>query len=100
MDATAPLESESENGNESPSTPRRFIVSNQGVSEKSNLSKKLPREILIVASKFKDYVKEAHDLSTSANVMDKLSDLVRELADEAAQKAKSEGRKTLMDRDF
>ena len=51
-------------------------------------------------SKFKDYVREVHGLNTSANVMERLSDLVRELADEAAQKAKMEGRKTLMDRDF
>ncbi len=94
MDAKAPMQVEEER------EPRRFIVSNTS-SPETNLPKaEVPREILIVASKFKDYVREVHGLNTSANVMERLSDLVRELADEASQKAKAEGRKTLMDRDF
>jgi hypothetical protein len=57
-------------------------------------------EILIVASKLKQYVKDKYDLSTSANVMDALSREVRKITDRAAERAKAEGRKTLMDRDF
>ncbi len=94
MDAKAPLQAEEER------EPRRFIVSNSSSLEANSPKGGAPREILIVASKFKDYVREVHGLNTSANVMERLSDLVRELADEAAQKAKAEGRKTLMDRDF
>ena len=58
------------------------------------------KEVLIVASKLKKYVKDRHDLNTSASVMDKLSDLVRYLVDDAVIRARQEGRKTLMDRDF
>ena len=78
---------------------RRIIVS----GEKSTLSSSLgayEKDILIVASKLKKYVKDRHDLNTSANVMDRLSDLVRELVDGAVTSARQEGRKTLMDRDF
>jgi histone H3/H4 len=39
-------------------------------------------------------------MNTSAAVIDKLSDLVRELCNKAIENAKSDGRKTVMDRDF
>ena len=58
------------------------------------------QEILIVASKLKDYVKNKHGLNTSGDVMEKLSAIVRVIADQACDHAKSQGRKTLMDRDF
>ena len=67
-------------------------------SSMSNTS--IPKDILVVASKFKEYVKIKHDLSTSANVMSMLSDIIRVLADKASENAKQDGRKTLMDRDF
>jgi histone H3/H4 len=57
-------------------------------------------EILIVASKLKQYIKTKHDLSTSADVLDILSALVRNLTDSACHKAKTSGRKTVMSRDF
>lgn len=79
--------------------PRRIIVSSKKSQQSSN-SANIPMDILIVASKLKNYVKEKHDMNTSANVLDKLSDLVRDLADKAVEKAQQEGRKTLMDRDF
>jgi histone H3/H4 len=58
------------------------------------------QEILVVASKFKSYIKSKHQINTSANVMPKLSELIRKIADEAVERAKADGRKTLMDRDF
>lgn len=75
---------------------KRVIVTTKLATTNNNYSK----ETLIVASKLKSYVKERYDLNTSANVMDKLSDLVRALTDQAVENAKQEGRKTLMDRDF
>jgi len=39
-------------------------------------------------------------MNTAASVMDALSKNVRRLTDRAAEKAKSQGRKTIMDRDF
>ena len=78
--------------------PRRILV-NSKTSESSEDDVNA-EDILIVASKLKQYVKDKHDLSTSANVMEMLSHIVRRHTDRAAAKAKSEGRKTLMDRDF
>lgn len=81
-------------------TPRRILVNPSNVQSKMGSSTTMDHEVLIVASKLKQYIKEKHELNTSADVMDKLSHIVRRLADEAAERAKMSGRKTLMDRDF
>ena len=60
----------------------------------------VPREVLIVASKLKDYIRLRSEMNTSASVMDVLSDQVRELCDRAIDRAREEGRKTVLDRDF
>jgi hypothetical protein len=60
----------------------------------------VPRDILIVTSKLKAYIRARSGLNTSDGVMDVLSDIVRELCDAAIQKAAADGRKTVMDRDF
>jgi hypothetical protein len=57
-------------------------------------------DVLIVVSKLKKYVRDKHGLSTSDQVIAVLSDRVRELCDDAAEKSRHAGRKTLMDRDF
>jgi histone H3/H4 len=57
-------------------------------------------EVLVVASKIKTYIKTKSGMNTSAAVMERLSQKVRQLADEAIENAKREGRKTVMDRDF
>ena len=57
-------------------------------------------DILIVASKLKNFVKNKFDLNTSAEVMDTLSQMVRQICQDAAYRAKADGRKTLMSRDF
>ncbi len=58
------------------------------------------KDTLIIASKLKKYIRESAGMSTSAAVMEVLSEKVRALCNEAAAKAKSDGRKTVMDRDF
>jgi hypothetical protein len=63
-------------------------------------SRDMPREILIVASKLKGYVRARSGMNTSDNVLDVLSDSVRALCDEAIRSAQRDGRKTVMDRDF
>ncbi|MCM2277490.1 MAG: hypothetical protein NDJ89_05390 [Oligoflexia bacterium] len=57
-------------------------------------------EVLVVASKLKNYIRTKSGMNTSAAVMEALSGKIRELCDQAIEKAKSEGRKTVMDRDF
>lgn len=59
-----------------------------------------PRDILIVGSKLKDYIRHKAGYNTSQAVLDRLSDMVRILSDRAIEKARRENRKTVMDRDF
>jgi len=63
-------------------------------------SEDVPEDILIVASKLKNYIKAKSGYNTSQNVMPKLSEIVRGICDEAIKEAANEGRKTVMDRDF
>ncbi len=60
----------------------------------------IPREILIVASKLKQYVRARSGMNTSDSVMEVLSRRVRGLCDDAILRAREDGRRTLMDRDF
>lgn len=81
------------------SAPRRIIVNNRPAeSAVSGFANE--EDILIVASKLKQYIKDKHDMNTSANVMEILSKIVRRHTDAAAARARSEGRKTVMDRDY
>lgn len=57
-------------------------------------------DVLVVASKLKKYIKDKHGMSTSGSVMSKLSSIVAHECDKAAENAKKEKRKTVMDRDF
>ena len=57
-------------------------------------------EVLVVASKIKAYIKDKGDMKTSANVLEVLSDRIRALCDQAVESARSDGRKTVLDRDF
>ena len=82
---------------EAGSLPRRILV--QTRSSTSN-SPDTSDEILIVASKLKQYIKDKYDMNTAANVMEALSKDVRRLTDRAVEKARAEGRKTVMDRDY
>jgi len=84
--------------------PRVLIAANQpaGVTSFSPAaqSQKTPQEVLIIASRLKEYILAKSDYNTSASVMDVLSDHVRILCDRAIDHARSEGRRTVMDRDF
>ena len=60
----------------------------------------LPRDVLIVMSKLKAYIKARADMNTSDGVADVLSHHVRRMCDEAIRNAEADGRRTVMDRDF
>ncbi len=57
-------------------------------------------EVLVVASKLKAYIKAKSGLSTSDKVLPLISAKIRLFCDEAIEKAKADGRKTVMDRDI
>lgn len=59
-----------------------------------------PQEVLVIASRLKDYIQVRSEFNTSASVMDVLSDHLRILCDRAIENARADGRKTVMDRDF
>ena len=57
-------------------------------------------DVLIVASRLKQYIHGRSGFSTSDRVLDPLSDIVRRVCDEAIENAAREGRKTVLDRDI
>jgi hypothetical protein len=57
-------------------------------------------EILIVASRLKDYIRGKSGFNTSDRVLAPLSAIVRRVADEAIRSARREGRMTVLDRDI
>ncbi len=58
------------------------------------------QEVLVVVSKLKNFIRENSGMNTSGNVATVISELVRQMCKDAIEKAKSDGRKTVMDRDF
>ncbi len=64
------------------------------------LSNEIERDILIVMSKLKKYIKDRSGMNTSDGVVDGLSDHVRAIADDAIRAAAADGRKTVLDRDI
>lgn len=70
-----------------------FSASHGQVSSMSN-------EVLVVVSKMKQYIRETSDFNTSEDVNQVLSNMIRIACDRAIEKARSQGRKTVMARDF
>ncbi len=58
------------------------------------------KEVLVVVSKVKNYIREKSDYNTAGSVAPRISDVIRRLCDQAIENAKKDGRKTVMDRDF
>ncbi len=58
------------------------------------------RDVLVVVSKLKAYIKARSGMNTSDAVADALSDHLRRLCDLAIDNASVESRKTVLDRDF
>jgi len=58
------------------------------------------KEVLVVVSKLKSYIRSKSGMNTASSVAEALSDKVRALCDAAMEHAKQDGRKTVMDRDF
>jgi hypothetical protein len=74
-----------------------------GMSDESNQQPpagEAPRDVLVVVSKLKAYIKSKSGMNTSDGVISVISDQIRKLCDQAAANAQRDGRKTVMDRDF
>jgi hypothetical protein len=59
-----------------------------------------PHEVLVIASRLKNYIKEVHGMNTSDGVLEPLSAELRRIANRAARNAAEDGRKTILDRDL
>ena len=59
-----------------------------------------PREILVIASRLKDYVRARSGFNTSERALGPLSEILRMACDEAIRTARLEGRMTVLDRDI
>ncbi len=85
-----------------PEAPHRRVV---GVGAEESAAPKLrdddlPRDVLVVVSKLKNYIRARSGMNTSDGVTGVLSDHIRRLCDEAIRSAAGDGRKTVLDRDF
>jgi len=63
-------------------------------------NEEVPKEVLVVISKVKAYIRAKSSMNTSDAVTEALSELVRSTCDQAIERARSEGRKTVMARDI
>lgn len=90
-------------GNQNSNYSKKIYVSqnpnvNAGLAKSNQVQ--LPKEVLIIASRLKEYIVAKSEMNTSAAVMDALSDYVRIICDRAIENARADGRKTVLDRDF
>lgn len=83
-----------------PAAARVAPKKEQGTAMTSSPPPNMDNEILVVASKLKAYIRAKSGMNTSADVLEVLSDKLRNLADEGIVRARQEGRKTVMARDF
>ena len=58
------------------------------------------KEVLVVISKMKNYIREKSGMNTAGSVAEVVSDRVRRMCDQAIENARKDGRKTVMDRDM
>jgi hypothetical protein len=68
-------------------------------SDGPRLEASFEREVLIVVSKMKKYIKDRSGMNSSDAVAEVLSDHVRALCDDSIRAAAADGRRTVLDRD-
>jgi hypothetical protein len=81
------------------SAEERIVNENQS-NATSGGGTEMPQDVLIVVSKLKAYIKSKSGMNTSDGIVPVLSNLVREICDRAIESARSDGRKTVLDRDI
>ena len=86
--------------------PRRVTVASPSADRDRSQRARLqpgaagPRDVLVVVSKLKLYIRATAGMSTSDDVVEVLSDRLRDLCDAAVEQARAAARKTVMARDF
>lgn len=102
VEKTAPKSPAPEQADSQATRPpaRVFAVAKSPNSTTQTNRQEAPTEVLVIASRLKDYIHARSEFNTSAAVMNVLSDHLRILCDRAIENARAEGRKTVLDRDF
>jgi hypothetical protein len=104
VEQTAPisLEAETKPSGAVPRTQTRKQTRKQAVPSVAPQEAKtdVPKEVLIVASRLKEFIRARSGFNTSDGALDPLSEIVRHVCDEAIQKAARDGRKTVLARDI
>jgi histone H3/H4 len=105
----------SQTGNEAPMVSaaeqqpaRRIIVASAagtpggaGTASSTGVNKSsMANEVLVVVSKMKQHIRDLSEMNTSEDVNQVLSDIIRRECEKAIAKARADGRKTVMARDF
>jgi histone H3/H4 len=97
-------ESAGEQKEENPGVVRRAATAttpnNQAAHKEPRMSNEVPKEVLVVVSKVKAYIRASSGMNTSDAVTEALSELVRGACEQAVARAKADGRKTVMARDI
>ncbi len=100
VEQTAPisLEAETKPSSAVPRTQTRkqAVPSVAPQEAKTDVSK----ELLIVASRLKEFIRARSGFNTSDGALDPLSEIVRHVCDEAIQRTTRDGRKTVLARDI
>jgi hypothetical protein len=83
--------------------PRRVVgdasPTTAAAVEGARLAEVVDKDVLVVVSKMKKYIKDRSGMNCSDGVVDVLSDHVRALCDDAIRAAARDERKTVLDRD-
>ena len=82
-----------------PSVEERIVNDGNQSNAPTAGSGEATHEVLVVVSKLKAYIKAKSGMNTSDGIVPVLSDLVRQLCDQAIESARADGRKTVLDRD-
>jgi histone H3/H4 len=89
---------------ENPGVVRRAVTAtnpnNQAAHKEPRMSSEVTKEVLVVVSKVKAYIRASSGMNTSDAVTEALSELVRGACEQAVARAKADGRKTVMARDI
>lgn len=83
------------------SGPKRIIISGPApATATSGQKSSMSNEVLVVVSKMKQYIRDISEFNTAEDVNQLLSEIIRGECDKAIAKARADGRKTVMARDF
>jgi hypothetical protein len=94
----APAVHDAETANAAASGGQRRLV--RPAAAPSSAAPAAPAEVLIIASRLKDYVRAKSGYNTSDRVLEPLSEIVRRVCDQAIENARRDGRMTVLDRDI